>query len=256
MQSPSLLSLLQYFLGLLAGSILTFPLEGGFGTLAGGKLVTFGKPFAAAAGALVTPLTPGSFGNPSTGALGSPPLTPGSFGNPSTGALGSPPLVFGLLAGLILTLPAVEEPKGLELTGGKDAVEVPKGLELTGGRDETEGFGTEGLGRPPTEGTGLPPTTLLGFDAADTAVFLTAPAYEGVFAPSVLGLDAGAGSAFCAEEGAAGSAFCAEEGAAGSAFCFAIAPAPLTGAGRAFCFLTAVGAEPGFGAVAAIARSP
>lgn len=224
-------------MGLLAGSILTFPLEGGFGTLAGGKLVTFGKPFAAAAGALVTP------------------LTPGSFGNPSTGALGSPPLVFGLLAGLILTLPAVEEPKGLELTGGKDAVEVPKGLELTGGRDETEGFGTEGLGRPPTEGTGLP-IALFGFDAADTAVFLTAPAYEGVFAPSVLGLDAGAGSAFCAEEGAAGSAFCAEEGAAGSAFCFAIAPAPLAGAGRAFCFLTAVGAEPGFGAVAAIARSP
>lgn len=64
-------------------------------------------------------------------------------------------------------------------------------------------------------------------------------------APSVLGLDAGAGSAFSAEEGAAGNAFC-----------FATAPAPLAGAGRAFCFLTAVGAEPGFGAVAAIARSP
>lgn len=141
-------------MGLLAGSILTFPLEGGFGTLAGGKLVTLGRPFAAAAGALVSP------------------DTPGGFGNPSTGALGSPPLVFGLLAGLILTLPAVELPKGLELTGGRD----DKGLGLTGGRDETEGFGVEGLGRPATEGVGLPPTTLFGFDAADTAVFLTAPA--------------------------------------------------------------------------------
>lgn len=152
MHSPPLLPHFHYFLGLLAGSILTFPLEGGLGTLAGGKLVTFGSPFAAAAGALVSP------------------LTPGGFGNPSTGALGSPPLVFGLLAGLILTLPAVEEPKGLGLTGGRD-----KGLGLTGGRDED--FGAEGLGRPPTEGTGLPPpTALLGFDAADAAVFLTAPA--------------------------------------------------------------------------------
>lgn len=186
--------------------------------------MTLGRPFAAAAaGALVSP------------------DTPGGFGNPSTGALGSPPLVFGLLAGLILTLPAVELPKGLELTGGRD----DKGLGLTGGRDETEGLGAEGLGRPAAEGVGLPPTTLFGFDALDTAVFLTAPAYEGVSAASVLGFEAGAGSAFCAEEGAAGNAFC-----------FATAPAPFAGAGRAFCFLTAVGAEPGFGAVAAIARSP
>lgn len=47
-----------------------------------------------------------------------------------------------------------------------------------------------------------------------------------------------------------------EERAAGKAFCFAIAPAPFAGAGRAFCFFTAVGPEPTFGAVAAIARSP
>lgn len=66
-----------------------------------------------------------------------------------------------------------------------------------------------------------------------------------MFAPSVFGLDGGAGSAFRDEEGAAGKAFC-----------FAIAPAPLAGAGRAFCFLTAVTPEPTFGAVAAIARSP
>jgi hypothetical protein len=66
-----------------------------------------------------------------------------------------------------------------------------------------------------------------------------------VFAPRVFGLEAGAGSAFSADEGAAGKAFC-----------FAIAPAPLTGAGRAFCFFTAVTPEPTFGAVAAIARSP
>ena len=66
-----------------------------------------------------------------------------------------------------------------------------------------------------------------------------------MFAASVFGLDAGAGRAFSAEEGAAGRAFC-----------FATAPAPLAGAGRAFCFLTAVGPEPAFGAVAAIARSP
>jgi hypothetical protein len=156
-------------LGLLAGSILTLLVEGGFGTLAGGRLETFGKPYAeGAAGALVTPVKPGAFGSP------------GAFGRPSTGALGNPPLVFGLLAALTLTLFVVEvrgleltggrEDKGLELTGGRE----DKGLELTGGRDETEDFG---LGSPAAEGEGLTPeTALFGFEAADTAVFLTAPA--------------------------------------------------------------------------------
>jgi hypothetical protein len=150
---------------LLAGSILTLLVEGGFGTLAGGRLETFGRPYAeGAAGALVTP------------------VKPGAFGRPSTGALGNPPLVFGLLAALTLTLFVVEvrgleltggrEDRGLELTGGRDETE---GLELTGGRDETEDFG---LGSPATEGEGLiaPETALFGFEAADTAVFLTAPA--------------------------------------------------------------------------------
>jgi hypothetical protein len=156
---------------LLAGSILTLLVEGGFGTLAGGRLETFGRPYAeGAAGALVTPVKPGAFGSP------------GAFGRPSTGALGNPPLVFGLLAALTLTLFVVEvrgleltggrEDRGLELTGGRDETE---GLELTGGRDETEDFG---LGSPATEGEGLiaPETALFGFEAADTAVFLTAPA--------------------------------------------------------------------------------
>lgn len=131
--------------------------EGGFGTLAGGKLETLGNPFTeGAAGALAIPATPGAFGNP------------GAFGRPSTGALGNPPLVLGLLAALILTLFAVEAAKGLGLTGGRE----DRGLELTGGRPDTEGF--EGLGRPAVEGLGE--TALFGFEAADTAVFLTAPA--------------------------------------------------------------------------------
>ena len=219
----------SYFLGLLAGSILTLFVKGGFGTLAGGRLETLVRPFAlGAAGALAT-FRPGALGNP------------GTFGKPSTGALGNPPLVLGLLAALTLALFAVEEARGLGLTGGRE----DRGLELTGGKPDTEGF--EGLGRPATEGEGLltPETALFGFEAAETAVFLTAPAYEGVFAPRVFGL-----------EGGAGRAFSAEEGAAGKAFCFAIAPAPFAGAGSAFCFFTAVGPEPAFGAVAAIARSP
>jgi hypothetical protein len=141
---------------LLAGSILTLLPEGG------GKLETFGNPFAdSAAGALETPDTPGAFGNPET------------FGKPSTGALGNPPLVFGLLAALTLTLFAVDVARGLGLTGGRE----DKGLELTGGREETEGFDTDGLGNPATDGEGLiPETALFGFEAAETAVFLTAPA--------------------------------------------------------------------------------
>ena len=122
--------------------------------MAGGRLETFGRPFVeGAAGALATP------------------VTPGAFGRPSTGALGNPPLVFGLLAALTLTLFAVEVAKGLGLTGGRD----DRGLELTGGRDDTEGFG---LDNPAAEGDGLlaPETALFGFEAADTAVFLTAPA--------------------------------------------------------------------------------
>jgi hypothetical protein len=124
---------------------------------------------------LVTPVKPGGFGI--AGALGSPGAleNPGAFGRPSTGALGSPPLVFGLLAALTLTLFAVDVARGLGLTGGRE----DRGLELTGGREETEGFGTEGLGSPATEGEGLiaaPETALFGFEAADTAVFLTAPA--------------------------------------------------------------------------------
>lgn len=147
----------SHFFGLLAGSILTLFVEGGFGTLAGGKLETLGNPFTeGAGGALAIPATPGALGNP------------GAFGRPSTGALGNPPLVLGLLAALILTLFAVEEARGLGLTGGRE----DRGLELTGGRPDTEGF--EGLGSPAAEGLGE--TALFGFEAADTAVFLTAPA--------------------------------------------------------------------------------
>ena len=148
-------------MGLLEGSILTLLVEGVFGTFAGGRLETFGNPFTeGAAGALVTPVKPGALGKP------------GAFGKPSTGALGSPPLVLGLLAALTLTLFAVEAARGLGLTGGRE----DRGLELTGGKPDTEGF--EGLGRPAVEGEGLiaPETALFGFEAADTAVFLTAPA--------------------------------------------------------------------------------
>jgi hypothetical protein len=95
------------------------------------------------------------------------------LGKPSTGALGNPPLVFGLLAALTLTLFVVDVARGLGLMGGRE----DKGLELTGGREEIEGFDTEGLGSPATEGEGLTPeTAVFGFEAADTAVFLTAPA--------------------------------------------------------------------------------
>jgi len=119
----------------------------------------------------VTPVKPGALGSPE------------AFGKPSTGTLGSPPLVLGLLAALTLTLFAVEAARGLGLTGGREdrglgltGGREDRGLELTGGRPDTEGF--EGLGRPAAEGEGLiaPETALFGFEAADTAVFLTAPA--------------------------------------------------------------------------------
>lgn len=239
---PPLLPL--YFLGLLAGSILTLLFKGGLGTLAAGR------DFGALAGF-----------NPSTG-LGLAPEI-GTLGMPLTGALGSPPLVLGWLALLTLTFPGPargleltggREDRGFELTGGRE----DSGLEFTGGRDlgawmGVEGLRPEGLGSPLIEGDGLEASDL-GFEAAEMVCFFAAPTapdpgpvYGGrafAFVPAEdRAFVAGAGRAFCADEGAAGSAFCFAPVLAGSAFFTAVGP----------LFVTAVLA---FGAVAAIARSP
>jgi hypothetical protein len=158
----------QNFLGLLAGSILTLPVEEGLrtmplpGTLDSPLAGTMGKLFTEVllTGVFDKALT-GVFDGPPTEGLGSP-FTADTFGKPLAGRL-------GLLAELMVVFADVEV-SGLVVTGGRDL-----GAE-DGGADgfDIDALTAGDLGRWFTEGSGFPPTT--GFDAVDTTDFLTAPA--------------------------------------------------------------------------------
>ena len=153
---------------------MTLPFEGGFGTLAGGRL------FGALAGldSLIGALTPLTLGRPAAAAL-------------------------GMLSALTLTLPAAA-PNGLGVTGGNV-------LGVTAGNDlGADGFGspfTDGAGLPPpTLGLEAAEMGFLTLDrpgGAGSAFCLLLPAGGRAFCAE----EGGAGKAFCFADAGAGSAF-------------------------------------------------